>query len=160
MRLLSPAFIDGESIPDRYTCDGDDLSPPLEWSGVPEDCRSLALIVHDPDAPRGDWVHWVLYDIRPGIASLPEGRAGASPRPEGSVEGPTDNRKPGWGGPCPPSGTHRYVFSLYALDTVLGAGPALARGELLDAMEGHVLAQADLMGTYRREARRAERGRS
>lgn len=146
MRLTSSAFAEGGKIPARYTCEGQDVSPPLAWAEVPAGARSLALLVDDPDAPAGDWVHWVLYDLPPSLAGLPE----AAELPNGAKEGRTDFEKPGYGGPCPPRGTHRYVFSLYALDGPLGLGAGAGKAELLRAMEGHVLATARLTGRYAR----------
>ncbi len=154
MVLTSPAFVHGGEIPSRYTCDGEDISPPLQWKGVPAQARSLALIVDDPDAPdpaapKMVWVHWVLYDIPPDTNGLPEG---VTELPEGTLEGVNDWHRTGYGGPCPPIGRHRYFFKLYALDTVLPNMEKPTKQELLGAMEGHVLAEAVLMGTYQRRA--------
>ncbi|MBX3270544.1 MAG: YbhB/YbcL family Raf kinase inhibitor-like protein [Sandaracinaceae bacterium] len=154
MILSSSAFAHGDPIPARHTCDGDDVSPPLAWTGVPASARSLALVVADPDAPdpahpRTTWTHWVLYDLPPRDGGLEEG-AGAPPS---ARDGLNDWGRTGWGGPCPPIGRHRYFFELYALDVVLGDGP-LRRGELLEATREHVLAKATLMGTYERTRRR------
>ena len=148
--IESPAFGEGESIPPRYTCDGDDISPELHWQGVPQGTRSLALIVDDPDAPdpaapKMVWVHWVLYDIPPDVTALPEG---VTALPEGTREGLNDWKRTGYGGPCPPVGRHRYFFKLYALDTVLPNLGEPTKAELLGAMQGHVLGEAVLMGTY------------
>ncbi len=148
--LRSPAFQEGGSIPARYTCDGEDLSPPLEWSGVPEGTRSLALVVDDPDAPdpaapKMVWVHWVLYNLPPDSTGLPEG---VTALPPGTLEGLNDWKRTGWGGPCPPVGRHRYFFRLYALDTELPDLGTPTRAQLLEAMKGHVLGEAVLMGTY------------
>lgn len=154
LELRSDAFEAGEPIPRRYTGDGEDLSPPLAWSGVPADTKELALVVEDPDAPRSDpWVHWVLYKIQPTLHSLPEG---IPPAPEttglgGALQGPNDSGTVGYAGPAPPRGRgpHRYYFTLYALDSPLplsGAG----KKELLAVMVGHVLASGELMGTYER----------
>lgn len=152
MSLKSDAFSHEGVIPVRYTCDGEDVSPPLAWSGIPEGVRSLALIVSDPDAPdpaapKTTWVHWVVYDLPPEIGTLPEG---AKDLPPGAREGLNDWKRTGYGGPCPPIGSHRYFFELYALDRELGELGQPTRRELLDAMEGHILAQATLMGTYQR----------
>lgn len=153
MELTSTAFAHQAGIPTRHTCDGADLSPPLAWSGVPAGTRSLALVVDDPDAPdptapKMTWVHWVLFDLPPETTALSEG---ASERlPPGAREGLNDWRRPGWRGPCPPIGRHRYVFKLFALDTDL---PQLSRPDkaaLEKAMAGHVLARAELVGTYLR----------
>ena len=154
MVLTSPAFAHEGEIPSRYTCDGEDISPPLQWKGVPAQARSLALIVDDPDAPdpaapKMVWVHWVLYDIPPDTNGLPEG---VTELPEGTLEGVNDWHRTGYGGPCPPIGRHRYFFKLYALDTVLPNMEKPTKQELLGAMEGHVLAETVLMGTYRRTA--------
>lgn len=142
--LSSPAFAQGQPIPREYTCDGADISPPLAWSGVPPDAKSLALIVDDPDAPSGTWVHWVLFDIPPQSGGLPE-HASTS-----GIHGSNSWQRLGYGGPCPPGGTHRYFFKLYALDSALSLPPGTGKTQLLSAMEGHVLAHAELMGTYRR----------
>jgi Raf kinase inhibitor-like YbhB/YbcL family protein len=145
MTLSSPAFKVGGSIPSRFTCDGVNVSPPLMISAVPQGARSLALVVDDPDAPAGDWVHWVVWNIRPETTEITEGTA-----PTGAVQGLTDFRQNNWGGPCPPSGTHRYFFSLYALDTTLNLPPSSGKADLLAALKGHMLAQSQLMGTYKR----------
>lgn len=152
--LTSPAFKHGQPIPRRYTCEGDDVSPPLEWAGLPEGTKSLALIVDDPDAPdpaapKRVWVHWVLYDIPEATAGLREG-AGGRDLPEGCCEGLNDWKKPGYGGPCPPIGRHRYFFRLYALDATLGDLKHPPKAKLEQAMEGHVLATAELVGTYQK----------
>lgn len=155
--LESMAFKEGGSIPRIATCDGEDLSPPLSWSNLPEGVRSLALIVDDPDAPRGTWTHWLLYDLPANVTALPEGmpndptvrfRLGGSEHV--ALQGRNDFGNPGYGGPCPPSGTHRYVFRLYALDSNLNLKPGSTRAELQRAMEGHVLAEGRLVGRYAR----------
>jgi Raf kinase inhibitor-like YbhB/YbcL family protein len=150
LTLTSSAFAPGEEIPRRHTCEGDDTSPALEWSGVPAGTRSLALIVDDPDAPdpkapRMTWVHWVLYDIPPDTTGLPEG---ALALPPGTREGLNDWKRTGYGGPCPPIGRHRYFHKLYALDVALPDLKTPIKAQLEKAMAGHVLAQAELMGTY------------
>ena len=153
--LHSPAFSHQGSIPRPYTCQGKDISPPLEWSGVPEGTRSLALIVDDPDAPdpaapRMTWVHWLLYNLPPTASGLMEGVA-PDLLPEGTLEGVNDWHRTGYGGPCPPVGRHRYFHKLYALDTLL---PDLGRPDkptLEAAMKGHVIASAELVGTYAKE---------
>ena len=149
LALTSTAFTEGGAIPKRYTCEGQDVSPPLAWSGVPPGTRGLALIVDDPDAPdpkapKRTYVHWVLYDIPPSAASLPEGGA----LPAGTRQGRNDWGRTGYGGPCPPIGRHRYFHKLYALDTVLGDLGEPGKGELEKAMMGHVLAESRIVGTY------------
>lgn len=151
MELTSPAFEEGGTIPARHTCDGEDLSPPLRWSGVPEGARSLALIVDDPDAPAGTWVHWVLYGVGPDRDELPEGVPAAETGPDGARQGRNDFQRLGYGGPCPPpNGAHRYRFKLYALDADPELEPGATKKKLLDAIEGRVLAEARLTGEYRR----------
>jgi Raf kinase inhibitor-like YbhB/YbcL family protein len=154
MKLSSRAFSEQGEIPSLYTCQGKDVSPPLGWSGLPEGTKSLALIVDDPDAPdpaapKRTWVHWVLYDIPPTTTGLDEAMTAAR-LPPGTREGTNDWNRTGYGGPCPPIGRHRYFFKLYALDTVLpDLGPA-RKAELEKAMEGHVLAKTELVGTYQK----------
>lgn len=157
IQMQSHAFEDGGDIPRKYTCDGEDISPPLEWSGVPDQARSLVLICDDPDAPRGTWTHWVLYDLPSEAAGLPEGlptdqtiRVGSSGGEHEARQGKNDFRKTGYGGPCPPSGTHRYFFRLFALDATTGLEPGATRQQLERAMRGHVLVQGQLMGRYSR----------
>jgi Raf kinase inhibitor-like YbhB/YbcL family protein len=157
LTLKSPDFSHGGGIPRRFTCEGEDASPALEWAGVPAGTRTLALIVDDPDAPdpaapRMTWVHWVLYDLPADSAGL---AAAISPRalPPGTREGRNDWKRTGYGGPCPPIGRHRYFFRLYALDTFLGDLRQPAKAQLEQAMRGHVLAQAELMGTYQKGQR-------
>jgi Raf kinase inhibitor-like YbhB/YbcL family protein len=157
LALTSPAFAEGGEIPARHTCEGDDVSPPLAWSAPPAGTRSLALIVDDPDAPdprapRTTWVHWVLYDLPPTAGPLPEG-AGRDALPAGTREGLNDWGRPGYGGPCPPVGRHRYFFKLYALDTVLPDLGRATKARLEEAMRGHVLAQGELVGTYEKKGR-------
>ena len=151
--LTSGAFTHGEALPSTHTCDGADRSPALAWSAPPAGTKSLALIVDDPDAPRGRWVHWVVYNLPPALRGLPEAFPQAAALPDGTRQGRTDFGRTGYGGPCPPSGTHHYHFTLYALDTLLLLGPGAATQELEQAMRGHILAQATLMGTYRRQGR-------
>lgn len=150
LKITSEAFKEGGMIPTQYTCDGPDLSPPLEWSGVPEGTKSLALICDDPDAPMGTWVHWVLYDLPPDIRNLPAGVPPDKTLEKGGTQGINDFRRYGYGGPCPPGGTHRYFFTLYALDTVLRQAPGLSKAKLLETMKKHVLAEGVLMGKYKR----------
>jgi len=154
-KLSSPAFVEGGEIPERYTCEGDDISPSLSWSGVPEGTRSLVLIVDDPDAPdpqapRMTWVHWLVYNLPPAEGGLPEGVT-PDALPAGGKLGVNDFRRTRYGGPCPPIGRHRYFFKLYALDTELPDLGEPAKPDLLRAMEGHVLGQTQLMGTYRKK---------
>lgn len=153
VQLTSPAFAHGAEIPPQYTCDGRDISPPLAWSGVPAGTRSLALIVDDPDAPdprapRMTWVHWVLYNLPASGAGLPE----EAQLPPGAKAGINDFQRTRYGGPCPPIGRHRYFFRLYALDTILPDLGRATKAQLVQAMAGHVLAEAELVGTY--QARR------
>lgn len=150
LTITSSAFDDGEMIPRRYTCDGDDLSPPLTWSDVPDDVRSLALICDDPDAPMGTFVHWVLFNLPADARQLPEGVAAQASLENGALQGNNDFGNIGYGGPCPPGGTHRYKFKLYALDQPLDLQSGAKKSDLLEAMEGHVLADAQLMGKYSR----------
>lgn len=152
LRLNSPSFDDNGPIPELYTCDGADAPPPLEWSGAPGGTRSFALIVDDPDAPdpaapQRTFVHWVLFDIPAGVDVLVAGGDGL---PEGTREGTNDWNRTGYGGPCPPIGRHRYFFKLYALDTTIGEQGSMNKAELEAAMRGHVLEQAQLVGTYER----------
>lgn len=149
-QLSSPAFKAGEAIAEKYSCDGANVSPPLEWGQPPAGTKSIALIVDDPDAPSGTWVHWVFFNIPPTQRSLPE-NVRAAGLPKGALEGINDFRKTGYGGPCPPQGRHRYFFHLYALDSALSLSSGATRQELDKAMNGHVLAQTELMGTYTRD---------
>ncbi|RMD88559.1 MAG: YbhB/YbcL family Raf kinase inhibitor-like protein [Alphaproteobacteria bacterium] len=156
--ISSPAFANLGEIPRRHTCEGDDVSPPLAWSGAPEGTRSLALIVDDPDAPdprapKMTWVHWVLYNLPAESRGLPEAVSPAA-LPPGTREGRNDWKRTGYGGPCPPIGRHRYYFKLYALDTVLPDLGTPTKAVLLEAIEGHVLAEAVLVGTYKKGHRR------
>jgi Raf kinase inhibitor-like YbhB/YbcL family protein len=150
LNVASKAFSNGGMIPTKYTCDGADISPPISWSAGPEGTRSYAIIADDPDAPAGTWVHWVIYDIPKGVTSLPEGVQKSKSIDSGADHGTNDFRKYGYGGPCPPGGTHRYYFKVYALDILLGKGPGLTKKQLLAVMEGHILAQGELMGKYSR----------
>ncbi|HKA14367.1 MAG TPA: YbhB/YbcL family Raf kinase inhibitor-like protein [Myxococcota bacterium] len=149
LALKSSAFADGTAIPSSYTCDGDDRSPPIAWSGVPARAKSLALIVDDPDAPNKTWVHWVVYDLPSSASELAEG-AGAGDLPAGAKQGVNDWSSPRYRGPCPPSGRHRYVFKLYALDTVLPDLGAPSKPQLERAMKGHIVVEGRLTGTYER----------
>lgn len=145
IRILSSAFAEGEVIPRKYTCDAENISPPLNWSDLPEGTVSLALIMDDPDAPAGTWVHWVLYNIPPNQNGLKEGVMGAG------VEGENTSGKLSYGGPYPPKGpAHRYYFKIYALDTMLDLKQGANKGEVEQAMQGYILAQGQLMGRYQR----------
>lgn len=148
--LKSTAFDNGGRIPRQFTCDGKDVSPALFWTGVPERTVSLALIVNDPDAPRGDWVHWVLFNMPASRRDLPEQVALKDTIEGGGTHGLNDFGRLGWGGPCPPSGMHQYVFSLHALDVTLQLGPRATRDEVVRAMQGHTLGVARLVGKYAR----------
>ncbi len=150
LQLTSSAFQDGGEIPARYTCEGQNISPPLAWSGAPAATRSFALIADDPDAPdpqapRMVWVHWVLYNLPANAEHLPEA---VSALPPGAIAGITDFQRTGYGGPCPPIGRHRYFFKLYALDTPLPDHGAASKAQIEHAMAGHILAKTQLMGTY------------
>ena len=151
--LTSSAFPYGEAIPSRYTCDGEDVSPPLGWSLPPSGTKALVLISDDPDAPRGTWVHWLVYNLPPTIRQLEEAFPADAELPDGTKQGTTDFGRTGYGGPCPPSGIHRYFFKLYALDRTLPLVPGATAREVEETMQGHILAQAQLMGTYRRKGR-------
>ncbi|MBI3849061.1 MAG: YbhB/YbcL family Raf kinase inhibitor-like protein [Verrucomicrobia bacterium] len=151
MKLTSETFAEGHPIPTKYTCDGADVSPPLQWSGAPPGTKSFALICDDPDAPMGTWVHWVLYGLPASISALPEKLPTSDKLPDGARQGITHFKRTGYGGPCPPPGTpHRYFFKLYALDTELALKPRVTKPDLLKAMQGHVLSEASLMGVYQR----------
>lgn len=143
LKISSPAFAQNGEIPAKYTCDGADLSPPLQIENVPGGAKSLALIVDDPDAPAGTWAHWVVWNI-PAATS----RIGENAVPPGAGQGKTDFGRNNYGGPCPPSGTHRYFFKLYVLNALLDLGPATTKKGLERAMEGHVIAKAELIGLY------------
>jgi len=154
LRVSSPAFREGEPIPARHSCEGEDLSPPLHWTEVPVETRSFALICDDPDAPRGTWAHWVLYNLPAEAVELSEGVPGEPELPSGTRQGINDAGDVGYGGPCPPPGKpHRYFFRLYALDAVLNLRPGVKRADLDAAMKGHILEQGGLMGTYERRRR-------
>ena len=150
LSLTSPAFEDGGQIPSRYTCDGEGASPPLAWGEPPPDTGSFALIVDDPDAPGGTFTHWVLFNLLADTRALPEDVPGDERLPDGAAQGRNDFRGAGWGGPCPPGGTHRYRFFLYALDSTLELPSDASKQQLVDAMEGRVLAEGRLTGTYSR----------
>ena len=152
LELTSTAFQHGEKIPAKYTCEGEDISPPLSWKGVPEGTKSLALIIEDPDAPdpkapKMIWVHWILYNLPPNMISLPEAMT-ANNIPQDAKEGLNSWKRTNYGGPCPPIGEHRYFHKLYALDTLLTECDSPSKEEIESAMSNHVLAQTELMGTY------------
>ena len=154
MRLFTSAFENGGAIPPKYTCDGENVSPPLEWSDVPGDATALTLIVEDPDAPRGTFVHWLIFDIPASEHGLAEAVGIAGPEAGGGRQGRNGFGKLGYGGPCPPSGTHRYFFRLYALERKLNVRSGVGRDEVDQAIRaGGVVAEAELMGRYTRAAR-------
>lgn len=146
MRLSSPVFENNQYIPSKYSCDAENVNPPLLINEVPEGAQSLVLIVDDPDAPAGDWVHWLVWNIKPDITEIIEDSV-----PQGAVQGLTDFGKNEWGGPCPPSGSHRYQFKLYALDSKLDLESRVEKKDLESAMQGHILEQSILVGLYRRQ---------
>ena len=148
VEVTSHAFEDSAEIPARYTCDGLDVSPPLSWDSVPDSTQSLALIADDPDAPGGTFVHWVIYELPPDTRRLPEDVPNRQTLPSGAAQGVNGAGSIGYMGPCPPSGSHRYFFKVYALDTELGLGGGATKEDVLSAMEGHVLGEGRLMGTY------------
>jgi Raf kinase inhibitor-like YbhB/YbcL family protein len=151
IQITSAAFADGEPIPAKYTCDGNDVSPPLQWTNAPANTKSFALIADDPDAPAGTWVHWVLYDLPADSSALPENVAKTQNLTGNAKQGVNDFRRVGYGGPCPPPGKpHRYFFKIYALDTLLALKPGATKKDLLKAMEGHVLAEGVLIGIFSR----------
>lgn len=152
IKLTSSAFQEGGLIPVQYTCEGQNVSPPLAWEPVPAETRTLALIADDPDAPRGTWTHWVLYNLPPSVKEL---AAGVPPTAEGAAgarQGKNDFGKLGYGGPCPPSGTHRYYFKLYALNTDLNLPANATKQDLLKAIYGHILDEGQLMGRYKKSS--------
>jgi hypothetical protein len=146
MKISSSAFQDNTAIPSKYTCDGQDINPPLKFDTVPSAAKSLALIVDDPDAPRATWVHWVVWNIDPKIGEIKENSV-----PAGAVQGLTDFKRNDYGGPCPPSGTHRYFFKLYALDTTLTLQSRSTKADLERAMQAHITEKAEIVGLYRRK---------
>lgn len=148
--IRSSAFEEGELIPEKYTCDGEDISPPLSWTQPPKETKSIVLICDDPDAPMGTWVHWVLFGLLPDTLELPEGVSSAKEVLGGAKHGLNDFRKYGYGGPCPPGGTHRYFFRIYAVDTHVDLKAGATKNDVLDAIKGHILAEGQLMGRYSR----------
>jgi len=150
MKITSTAFQDGGMIAAKYSCDGANVSPPLDWSGAPQTTKSFALICDDPDAPGKTWVHWVVFDLPASRTSLPENMPPQETIAGGGKQGMNDFKKIGYGGPCPPSGTHRYFFKIYALDSELNLDNRTTKDQLLQAMKDHILAQGELMGRYKR----------
>ncbi len=146
MKISSTAFENNSSIPAKYTCDGMDITPPLKFETVPASAKSLALIVDDPDAPHGTWVHWVVWNIDPETAEIKEDSV-----PSGASQVLTAFKRNDYGGPCPPSGTHRYFFKLYAIDTKLAIKPSSSKADLEGAMKGHIIETAEIVGIYRRK---------
>lgn len=151
LEIKSASFKNGDFIPAKYTCKGEDISPPLEWVDIPESTKSFALISDDPDAPAGTWVHWVIYDIPAGKKGLSEATKKDKVLEDGSKQGLNDFHRIGYGGPCPPPGSvHRYFFKLYALDADLDLKPGLTKNDLVNAIEGHVIEEASLLGKFKR----------
>ena len=148
--FISSAFTNNGVIPKQYSCDGINTSPPLLWSGIPDDTKSLALILDDPDAPAGTWVHWIIFNMPPNLKGLQEGVLPLKDFSHDTKQGLNDFKKIGYGGPCPPSGTHRYFFKLYALDTKISLEGGATKKDLENSMKGHVIAQAELIGKYKR----------
>ncbi len=148
MKLISSVFNDGDRLPKKYTCEGDEVNPSLQWSGIPDGTKSLALIVDDPDAPGGTWVHWLVYNIEPTVSNLPEGANITKPMQQGM----SSSNQIKYQGACPPKGhgTHHYYFTLYALDTTLNLKDGVTKQELLSAMNNHIREKATLMATYER----------
>lgn len=151
LKISSPAFKHNEFIPSKYTCDGENVSPEIRIEGIPTNAKSLVLINDDPDAPMGTWDHWILYDIPPTTTVIPEGIKPEREFSNGMKHGLNSWGKVGYGGPCPPSGVHRYFFKVYALDVVLNLPSGVTKSKLLKAMEGHIIAQGELIGKYSRK---------
>jgi Raf kinase inhibitor-like YbhB/YbcL family protein len=151
MKLESSVFEANDLIPAKYTCDGEDVSPPIIWDEVPIETESIVLIVDDPDAPGRTFVHWVVYDIPATVRQLPEHIASVETLPNGGVQGKNDFGKFGYGGPCPPSGIHRYFFKLYAIDKKLDLAAGASKNQILAAIDSHILATAELIGCYKRQ---------
>ena len=150
IKVTSSAFKEGEMIPKKYTCDGNDSSVPLSWTGLPAGTKTISLISDDPDAPMGTWVHWVLFNLPAETKEVTENMPNDKMLANGAMQGINSSREIGYGGPCPPSGTHRYYFKIYALDKALDLESGITKKDLLSAMEGHILAQGQLMGRYKR----------
>jgi len=146
LQIKSEAFKDSQPIPSKYTCDGENISPPLQWSGIPQGTKSLVLIVDDPDAPKKAWTHWVVFNIAPTLTEIKEGEY-----PKGAYQGINDFKHPSYGGPCPPSGSHRYYFKLFALNDTLKLSPGATKEQVEKAMQHHIIGQAQLIGTYSRK---------
>jgi Raf kinase inhibitor-like YbhB/YbcL family protein len=151
IKITSSAFKEGGMIPARYTCDGADISPPLQWEAVPQTTESIALISDDPDAPVGTWVHWVIFNIPAETTKLDENIPAEKVLKNGARHGTNDFGRIGYGGPCPPGGTHRYFFKIYALDTMLDLPAGATKAQLLKEMDGHILAEGRLIGKYKRQ---------
>lgn len=151
IKVTSAAFKEGQPIPRQYTCDGVNLSPPLEWSGVPKNAKTIAIVADDPDAPAGTWVHWVLYNLPAENIGLVENVPATETLKAGGFQGKNDFEKIGYGGPCPPSGMHRYFFKIYAVDAELPLKAGATKAELEKALQGHIVTQGQLMGTYQRQ---------
>lgn len=150
IQVKSPAFKDGEKIPEKYTCSGDGISPPIAWETPSDNVESFALICEDPDAPMGTFTHWVVYDMPTDVHALPEKVPNEDKLPIGGTHGINSLRRSGYTSPCPPSGTHRYFFKVFALDSKLGLKPGAGKDEVLKAMKGHIVGEGQLMGTYSR----------
>jgi Raf kinase inhibitor-like YbhB/YbcL family protein len=153
LKVTSAAFAEGAAISSEYTCDGRNVSPPLAWDGVPANAKTLALIADDPDAPRGVWTHWVVFNLPASERGLAEAVPATETLADGAKQGKNDFGNAGYGGPCPPTGTHRYYFKLYALDRALSLPSGATKDQLLKAIEGHVVAEGELMGRYQRAQR-------
>ncbi|MCF7803052.1 MAG: YbhB/YbcL family Raf kinase inhibitor-like protein [Candidatus Marinimicrobia bacterium] len=151
IKIVSSAFEQEGMIPKKYTCDGADVSPPLEWSGVPDAAESIVLIADDPDAPGKTWVHWVLFNLPVEVTSLGEGVPKEATLKNGAIQGITDFGSNGYGGPCPPGGIHRYFFKVYALDNTLDLDSTARKADVINTMDGNVLAKGELMGKYERQ---------
>ena len=150
MKIISTVFSEGAPIPPKYTCDGENKSIPLKWQDIPDGTKSLALIMDDPDAPMGTWVHWVVYNLPPTIKELKEGLSTAPILANSAVQGRNSSKKTGYSGPCPPDREHRYFFKLYALDCMLESLLGLTKAALLEAMQGHILEECQTFGVYDR----------
>lgn len=150
IHITSPVFEDGGIIPKKYTCDDLDMSPPIEWSNVPEGTKTISIVCDDPDAPMKTWIHWIIFNIPGDVTGLPENVPPEKELENGAKQGMNDFHKVGYGGPCPPSGTHRYFFKIYALDITLDLPAGVSKSHLMIAMEGHVISESHLMGTYTR----------